>query len=69
MGDTTFALAAGLSISEEYFRVQFPFDGQVVAVDATFAPGNTILIGTHLLKDHRLEIDFPARTVKIERTP
>lgn len=34
---------------------------------ATFAPGREILVGTRLLRDYRLEIDFVARTLLLER--
>jgi len=33
----------------------------------TFVVGRGILIGTHLLRDYRLEIDFPALEVALER--
>jgi hypothetical protein len=47
--------------------VDFPFDGGTLRVNATFAQVSEILIGTRLLRDYRLEIDFPARTVQLER--
>jgi hypothetical protein len=34
---------------------------------ATFVDGKEILIGTRLLMAYRLRIDFPARTVAIEK--
>ncbi|HEX3998635.1 MAG TPA: hypothetical protein VHX65_08820 [Pirellulales bacterium] len=49
------------------FLADFPFDGQTVRVQATFADGDEILIGTGMLRDYRLRIDFPARTVAIDR--
>jgi hypothetical protein len=49
------------------FLIDFPFDGHVVAADATFIEDDSILIGTALLRGYRLEIDFVARTVKLER--
>jgi hypothetical protein len=48
------------------FHVDFPFDGQTVRVQATFVDGDEILIGTRMLRDYRLRIDFPARTMVIE---
>src|SRR5262249_17475686 len=60
-------LAAGQSIEEEYYLVDFPFDGRPVTALASFTAGTEILVGTRLLRDHRLEIDFPARQVKLER--
>ena len=61
-------LAAGQSVLEDNYEVEFPFDGRLMQVEATFSPGGQILIGTGLLRDHRLEIDFAERTVVLERT-
>jgi predicted aspartyl protease len=61
-------LAGGQNIEEEYYLVDFPFDGRTVRALASFVPGTEILIGTRLLREHRLEIDFPARLVRLERT-
>jgi hypothetical protein len=47
--------------------VDFPFDDEVVTVEATFAPVGEILIGTRLLRNYRLEIDFATGTVLLER--
>ena len=60
-------LAGGQTIEEDLFLVDFPFDGETVAAEATFAPGQEILIGTRLLEQYRLEIDFPARKIVLER--
>lgn len=60
-------LAGGQIIQEDQFEVEFPFDGEHVAAVATFAPGNEILMGTRLLENYRLEVDFPARTVLLYR--
>jgi predicted aspartyl protease len=60
-------LAGGVEIIEDGYDVDFPFDGRMFAADATFVDGETILIGTRLLRDYRLEIDFVARTVKLDR--
>jgi hypothetical protein len=46
--------------------VDFPFDGRTVHAEATFVSGSEILIGTQLLRQHRLEIHFPAQTVVLE---
>ena len=61
-------LAAGQSIVEDNCQVEFPFGDRVMAVEATFSPGDEILIGTGLLRDCRLEISFPERSVLLERT-
>jgi predicted aspartyl protease len=60
-------LAGGVTIEEDSYRVDFPFDGQTIIAEATFTPGGQILIGTHLLRHHRLEIDFASRIVRLER--
>lgn len=60
-------LAAGQVVEEEMYGVQIPFDGQTSSGEASFVPGDQILVGTRLLKHHRLEIDFPARTLQLER--
>jgi clan AA aspartic protease len=68
VGRATSLLAANQQIEEDVFLVDFPFDGQTVRVQATFVDGDAILIGTRMLRDYRLRIDFPARTVAIEKT-
>jgi predicted aspartyl protease len=59
-------LAAGQVVVEENFAVQFAFDDRQLEVEATFAAGAEILIGTALLRDYRLDIHFPRRTVILE---
>jgi len=68
IGHLESALAAGQTIVEENFIVEFPFDGETLEIEATFAPGDEILIGTSLLRRHRLEIDFVKRFVQIDRS-
>ena len=60
-------LAGGQTIDEDNFLVQFPFDGVVMKAEATFVSQSEILIGTHLLRCHCLEIDFVQRSVRLER--
>lgn len=60
-------LAGGQVIDEDTYLVDFPFDGRTILAEATFVPGAEILIGTHLLRSYRLEIEFPAGTVSLER--
>jgi len=60
-------LASGQTVVEDTYRVRFPFDGQTVIAEATFVLGGEILIGTHLMRKYRLEINFAARTVLLER--
>jgi hypothetical protein len=68
VGRVTSLLAANRRIEEDIFLVDFPFDGQTVRTQATFVDGDEILIGTRLLRDYRLQIDFPAGTVAIKTT-
>lgn len=60
-------LAGGWVVDEKYHLVSIPFDGRSPLVEATFVEGEECLVGTELLAAHRLEIDFPARTVRLER--
>jgi len=66
-GREPWLLASGQSVEEDVYSVQFPFDDRIVDAEATFAPGDTILIGTGMLWSYRLTIDFVARTVLLER--
>ena len=68
VGQVHSLLAGGQSIVEDAFLVDFPFDGQTMRVQATFAAVAEILIGTHLLRHYRLEIDFVQQTVLLETT-
>ncbi len=61
------SLAAGQSVWEDYYQVDFPFDGRLVQAEASFVDSEQILVGTRLLAAHRLDINFPARTVLLER--
>ena len=49
------------------YLVEFPFDGQTVQAEATFVSGSHILIGTHLLREYSLQINFVSKTVQLER--
>jgi predicted aspartyl protease len=60
-------LAAGQIIEEDTYIVEFPFDVQICLAEATFADHDEILIGGHLLREHCLEINYPAQTVRLER--
>ena len=67
IGHITSVLASGQQSEEDLYLVAFPFDNQVVQAEATFVPGSEVLIGTQLLRQYRLEIHFPDRTVRLER--
>ena len=61
------ALGGGQHIEEDVYLADFPFDGETLLAEATFVPGQEILLGTHLLRRYRLTIDFPAQAVQLER--
>ena len=67
IGRTRFLLAAGQAAVEDTFLVHFPFDGETVLAEATFTAACEILVGTGILRAHRLEIQFPNRIVTLER--
>jgi hypothetical protein len=67
VGRAVSLLAANQQIEEDVFLVDFPFDGRMVQAQATFSDCDEILLGTGMLSDYRLQIDFPARTVIIEK--
>ena len=67
VGKVTSSLAGGQTIEEDVYLVEFPFDGNIVQARATFVANGEILIGTHLLREYRLQIDFVRRTVILER--
>ena len=67
VGRVTSLLAANQRIEEDVFLVDFPFDGRIVRSQATFAGGDVILMGTGMLREYRLHVDFPARVVVIEK--
>lgn len=67
IGEVTSVLAGGQTIVEELYRVNFLFDGKMIPAEATFVVNSDILVGTHLLQEYRLEIDFVRRTVVLEK--
>lgn len=67
IGRISSVLAGGQRVEEDVYLVDFPFDDRSVRAEATFVPGSEILIGTQLLRQYRLEIHFPERTVLLER--
>jgi predicted aspartyl protease len=67
VAESSTTLAGGQVIEEDIFSIQFPFDGEIVEAEASFAPTDGILIGTGLLRRHRLEINFVTRTVLLEK--
>ncbi len=66
IGRLSSLLAGGQQVDEDAYLVEFPFDGQMVRAEATFAVSHKILIGTQLPRSYRLEINFPQQTVRLE---
>ena len=67
VGQVTSALAGGQTIEEAVYLVDFPFDGKVFHAEATFVVEHQILIGTHLLQEYRLQVNFVLQIVELER--
>ena len=68
-GPARTTLAAGTIIEEELYMIDFPFDGAVVQAETAFAPVAEILIGTGLILEYRLDVNFVERTVLLEKVP
>ena len=68
VGTAVSLLGAGQTAAEDAYLVEIPFDGEDLLVEATFVADDMILIGTQMLSSHRLEVDFPQRTVVLERS-
>ena len=60
-------LAGGQVIEEFVYLVDFPFDGEIVVAEASFVPDDPVLLGTAMLRLYRLDMNFVARTVLLER--
>jgi predicted aspartyl protease len=58
VGRVISALAGGQTIEEDVYLVDFPFDDRTVQAEVTFVDGSQALIGTHLLQNYHLQIDF-----------
>ena len=67
LAPTEWLLAGDQRIVEDTYEVEFPFDGDTLVAEATFVPGNTILLGTGLMAHYRLAVDFVAGSVLLER--
>ena len=67
LGPTKFVLAGGQTIEADVYLVEFPFDGKVIEAEVTFVADSQILLGTRLLRDYRLQVNFVTRTVELER--
>ncbi len=61
-------LAGGQVITEDWYLFDLEFDGEWIEAMTTFAQSETALIGTRLMQEHRLLIDFVGRSVLLTRT-
>jgi predicted aspartyl protease len=59
-------LAADQIVYEQCYQIEVEFDGQTMEAIVTFSSSDTILVGTKMMLQHRLLIDFPARSLRIE---
>ncbi|TXT22312.1 MAG: hypothetical protein FD138_3531 [Planctomycetota bacterium] len=67
LGRIVSELAGGVKIEEDAFSVEFPIDGDSIESEVTLVDSDALLIGTALLANHHLEIDFPTKSVRLER--
>ena len=67
IGPTLNQLAGGVIVVEELYQVRLDFDGRSILAEATFVPGDEILLGTGILLEYRMIVDFLAKTVILER--
>ena len=63
----SYELANGEVIVKDVFRGSIVFHGRALEVDLILTASQDTLIGASLLKDHKLSIDYPGRTVRIEQ--
>ena len=68
LGSVESFLAGGQQVEEDVYQVRIDFDGITMAVEATFADTTTALIGTRLMSGHLLEIDFPRKSLRLNRS-
>ena len=60
-------LANGEVVVKDVFQGSIVFDGCEQGVDLILTASEDTLIGASLLKDYKLTVDYPKRTVRIER--
>lgn len=62
-----YELADGEVIVKDVFRGSIVFDGRELEVDLILTASQDTLIGALLLRDYKLSIDYPGRTIRIEQ--
>ncbi len=68
IGSVESDLAGGQQIEEDVYQVEIDFDGSLMTVETTFADTSMALVGTRLMKEHRLQIDFVHKTLSLKRS-
>lgn len=67
IGSVESFLAGGQQVEEDMYEVRIVFDGTPMTVETTFADTSMALVGTRLMKEHRLLIDFVQKTLSLKR--
>ena len=67
IGRVTSVLAGGQTIEEKLYQVNILFDGRTIPAEATFVVDGEILLGTRLLREYFLQVDFVRQTVVLEK--
>jgi predicted aspartyl protease len=65
--ESQFLLPNGYIETTYTYLVRIGIDGEEYEVEAYFSPNNEVLIGLESLRGHRLEINFAAGSVLLER--
>jgi predicted aspartyl protease len=63
-----YLLGVGQRVTALTYKVAVEFDGVEIEAETVFADPGEVLIGSELLTDYCLTIDYPAATVTLERT-
>ncbi len=58
----------GRVVTYDIYLVGVELGGEDVVTEAIFSPSDEVLVGSKLLADYRLTIDYPAGVVTLERT-
>jgi predicted aspartyl protease len=69
IGSAEVVLAGGRIVEEEFYEIRLMFDGNWINAEASFVTGDTILIGTRILKQYVLTIDFPSHQLELQHSP
>jgi len=67
VGRVLSALAGGQTVEEDIYLVEILFDGNMMHAEASFVAGTQILIGTRILQNYLLQIDFVRKAVQLSK--